>query len=88
MCQANHAQEIQLLVTDMVMPRMSDGELVTELSSRRPETKLLVLSGYPDNALERRVVARGDVHFMQKPFKPMKLVNTVRKILDGVLTPG
>ncbi len=40
-CQANQDQEIQLLVTDMVMPRMSGGELITEMSSSRPEKKLL-----------------------------------------------
>ena len=37
MCQANQDQEIQLLVTDMVMPRMLGGELITEMSSSRPE---------------------------------------------------
>ena len=36
-CQANQDQEIQLLVTDMVMPRMLGGELITEMSSSRPE---------------------------------------------------
>ena len=87
-CQANQNQEIQLLVTDMVMPRMSGGELITELSSSRPETKFLVVSGYAENALERSVVARGDVHFMQKPFKPVELLKTVREILDRVPEPA
>ncbi len=83
-CEANRAHRIDLLITDMVMPQMSGGELITELSSTRPETKFLVVSGYTENALERNVVARSDVHFMKKPFKPMELANTVREILDGV----
>jgi len=87
-CQANQDQEIQLLVTDMVMPRMSGGELITELSSRRPQTKFLVVSGYAEGAIERNVVTRNDVRFMQKPFKPKELADTVREILDGVPEPA
>ncbi len=83
-CQENQDKNIQLLVTDMVMPRMSGGELISEMSVSRPDTKFLVVSGYAEDALERSVVARSDVHFMQKPFKPMELANTVREILDGV----
>ena len=86
-CQANQDQEIQLLVTDMVMPRMSGGELITELSCRRPQTKFLVVSGYAEGAIERSIVTRSDVRFMQKPFKPMELADTVREILDGVPEP-
>ena len=87
-CQENQDQEIHLLVTDMVMPRMSGGELITELSSKRPETKFLVVSGYAEGAIERSAVTRGDVHFMQNPFKPMELANAVRAILDGVAEPS
>ncbi len=87
-CQENQDQDIHLLVTDMVMPRMSGGELITELSSKRPETKFLVVSGYAEGAVERCAVTRGDVHFMQKPFKPLELANAVRAILDGVPEPS
>ena len=80
-------EEIQLLVTDMVMPKMSGGELISELSSKRPETRFLVVSGYAEDTVERSVVARSDVHFMQKPFKPMELASTVREILDRVPKP-
>ncbi|MFB3097873.1 MAG: response regulator, partial [Dehalococcoidia bacterium] len=86
-CQANQDREIQLLVTDMVMPRMSGGKLITEMSSKRPETRFLVVSGYAEDTVERSIVARSDVHFMQKPFKPMELAETVRDILDGVSEP-
>jgi CheY-like chemotaxis protein len=86
-CQANQDQEINLLVTDMVMPRMSGGELITEMSGSRPETKFLVVSGYAESTLERSIVTRGDVRFMQKPFKPMELAEVVREILDGVPEP-
>ncbi len=58
------------------------------LSSKRPETKFLVVSGYAEGAIERSAVTRGDVHFMQKPFKPMELANAVRAILDGVAEPS
>ena len=71
-CQANQDQEIQLLVTDIVMPRMSGGELITEMSSSRPDKKLLVASGYAESNIERSDLTRGDDRFMQKPFKPME----------------
>ncbi len=87
-CEANQDQEIQLLVTDMVMPRMSGGELITELSSSRPATKFLVVSGYAESTLERSILTRGDVRFMQKPFKPADLAEVVREILDGVPEPA
>ena len=87
-CQADQKQEIQLLVTDMVMPRMSGGELITELSRSRPEIKFLVVSGYAESPMERSAVTRGDVRFMQKPFNPRELANTVREILDGVPKPA
>ncbi len=86
-CQANQNQEVQLLITDMVMPRMSGGEMITELSSRCPEIKFLVVSGYAESAIERSIVTRSIVHFMQKPFKPMELAEVVREILDGVPEP-
>ena len=87
-CQANQDQEINLLVTDMVMPRMSGGELITEMTGSRPETKFLVVSGYAESTLERSIVTRGDVRSMQKPFKPAELAEVVREILDGVPEPA
>ena len=87
MCEVNQYREIQLLITEIVMPQMSGGELVNEFSNRRPKTKLLVVSGYTEYALERSVVVRDDVQSMHKPFRPGELVSTVREILDGTITP-
>ena len=81
-CEANQDRDIQLLITDMVMPQMSGGELVSEFSKRRPTSKLLVVSGYSNGDIPRSVLARDDVHFMRKPFLPGELLETVRMILD------
>ena len=43
-----------------------------------------MVSGYVESDMERNVVTRDDVNFMQKPFKPTELADTVRGILDGV----
>ncbi|MFQ6028018.1 MAG: response regulator [Dehalococcoidia bacterium] len=83
--QLHQEKEIQLLITDMVMPRMSGTELINELSARRPTTKLLVISGYADSPLDRGTIVRSDVRFMHKPFMPAELACAVRETLDGNL---
>jgi PAS domain S-box-containing protein len=80
-CQ-RHPGPIHLLVTDVVMPRMSGGELADRLAPLRPGLKVLFLSGYADEALLRHGVAQGERAFLQKPFTPAVLARKVREILD------
>jgi DNA-binding NtrC family response regulator len=76
-----HAGKIDLLLSDVVMPKMSGPELAKRLGLERPETKLLCMSGYTDE----RVVHHGlleTVAFLQKPITPTALATQVRKVLD------
>jgi DNA-binding NtrC family response regulator len=74
---------IALLITDVVMPQLSGPALAKQLTTERPQLKVLYVSGYADNALGRHGVLESGIHFLQKPFKPDTLALKVREILDG-----
>jgi CheY-like chemotaxis protein len=73
---------IHLLVTDMVMPRMSGRELAVRFAEWRPSMKALFISGYTDNEISSQDVADSDISFLQKPFTPRQIANKVREVLD------
>jgi signal transduction histidine kinase len=74
--------EIHLLATDVVMPRMSGRDLADQLRTRRPEAKVLFLSGYTEAAVAHRGVLAAGGDFLQKPFTPPTLARKVREVLD------
>ncbi len=74
--------EIHLLLTDVVMPRMSGRELADRLAASRPSTKVLFMSGYTDDAVIRLGVGRADIAFLPKPLKVQTLAAKVRETLD------
>ena len=81
---------IELLLTDVLMPGISGKELADRLNQRRPETKVLFMSGHTENAIVHHGVLRPGIAFIQKPFRLETLVHKVREMLDAgqVLQPG
>ncbi len=77
-----HPGTVDLLISDMVMPGMSGKDLAGRLAPQRPDMKVLLMSGYSDEALEERGVS-SESGFIQKPFSTRELVREVRRSLDG-----
>jgi nitrogen-specific signal transduction histidine kinase/ActR/RegA family two-component response regulator len=73
---------IDLLIADIVMPKMSGCEVAKRLVLLRPHLKVLFLSGYTDDTVVRHGVRERSVPFLPKPFSPAALVNKVREVLD------
>jgi signal transduction histidine kinase len=77
-----HAGDIELLLTDVVMPRMSGRAVAEALSKTRPTLKVIYMSGYTDNAIVHHGVLDAGTHFLAKPFTSAALAAKVRQVLD------
>lgn len=73
---------IDILVTDVMMPRMSGRDLATRLTALRPSIKVLYASGYTQDITSRHGVFEPDVNFIQKPYTPHGLAARIRQLLD------
>ena len=78
-----HKGQIDLLVTDVVMPGMHGHELALLLEPTRPEMKVLYVSGYPDASIVHQGLLKPGLAFLQKPFGPDGLARKVREVLDA-----
>jgi CheY-like chemotaxis protein len=78
-----HASAIHILVTDVVMPGMSGRDVGRQLAARRPDMRVLYLSGYADDSIVHHGVLEPGLAFLQKPFAPETLVRRVRELLDA-----
>jgi PAS domain S-box-containing protein len=78
-----HQGQIDLLITDVVMPEMNGRELAENLLSRDPNLKRLYISGYTANVIAHHGVLDQGVHFIQKPFSMKDLGEKLRRALEG-----
>ncbi|HEV8393507.1 MAG TPA: PAS domain S-box protein [Vicinamibacterales bacterium] len=82
---SQHEGPIHLLATDLVMPRMSGLEVASQLSQLLPDMRILLMSGYPNEAVIRHGVPPG-ASLLQKPFNAVALARAVRQVLDASTT--
>ena len=82
----HHKGFIHLLLTDVVMPGMNGRELARRIAHLRPNTKILFMSGYTENVIDRNGTIDPGVELLQKPFSMSELVSKVREVLG--VSPG
>ena len=75
----NLSGKIHLVITDIVMPLMEGDELIRNLREIKPDIKIIVVSGYSNEAVQREKMADA---FIKKPFESIELLSAVRQILD------
>ena len=78
-----HAGPIDLLMTDLIMPRMSGHLLASRLITERPRLKVLYVSGYTELAAHNQALVTGDIHYLPKPVTPTSLARKVREVLES-----
>jgi PAS domain S-box-containing protein len=79
---------IDLLVSDLCMPKMGGIELAAQLKGSRPEVRVLFVSGYPGDDVVEKPVASAGAPILQKPFDMRYLASAVRCVLDGIEVPS
>jgi two-component system, cell cycle sensor histidine kinase and response regulator CckA len=75
------ADDIDLLITDVVMPQIDGPSLVRKVRELQPSIKVIFISGYAEDAFRQRLGSDGDIHFLAKPFSLKQLATKVKEVL-------
>lgn len=79
---SEHSPKFDLIISDMIMPRMGGKELLEHVQLKLPGIKVLLVSGYTDDALVDRGALGPGIAFLEKPFSLKQLAQRVREVLD------
>ncbi|MBV9552860.1 MAG: PAS domain-containing protein [Alphaproteobacteria bacterium] len=77
------AEKIDLLITDVVMPKMDGPGLVREVRETHPEMKVIFISGYTEDSFRQRLDSDSNIHFLPKPFSLKQLASKVKEVIGG-----
>ena len=78
-----YGDDIDLLLTDVVMPEINGRVLAEKLQKNRPDMKVIFMSGYTDDVIVQQGILRQEMPFLQKPFTAKQLTQLIRMLLDG-----
>jgi CheY-like chemotaxis protein len=78
----NHEAQIDLLLTDVILPGLTGKDLADRLQDVRPGLTVLFMSGYTEDVIAHRGVIDPGLHYLPKPFTPRRLAEKVREVLD------
>jgi two-component system, cell cycle sensor histidine kinase and response regulator CckA len=76
-------EQIDLLITDVVMPHMDGPDLVRHVRESHPEMKVIFISGYTEDAFRQRLDSDSEIHFLPKPFNLKQLASKVKEVISG-----
>ncbi len=82
-----HPTPIHLLLSDVILPKMNGFEIAKRARAIRPETLVIYMSGFTDDALSKHGVRAEDINLLEKPFTPSTLLRKVREFLDAEAPP-
>ncbi|GFO60569.1 hypothetical protein GMST_28940 [Geomonas silvestris] len=77
-----HEQEIDLLILDVVMPKLNGKETFSEICARKPGSKAIFISGYTADIMDKNGLADQGLHLVNKPLLPSQLLSKVREVLQ------
>jgi two-component system, cell cycle sensor histidine kinase and response regulator CckA len=75
------SEAVELLITDVVMPKMDGPNLVKQVRELHPEMKVIFISGYTEDAFRKRLDRDSDIHFLPKPFSLKQLAGKVKEVM-------
>jgi two-component system cell cycle sensor histidine kinase/response regulator CckA len=78
---ASHKDPVDLIITDVVMPRMDGPTLIKEVRQKQPSLKVIFISGYAEDNFRRRLDMDSDIHFLPKPFSLKQLAGKVKEVM-------
>jgi PAS domain S-box-containing protein len=78
----HHRDEIEAVITDMGLPRMSGQDLFTRIREMDPSSRVVLASGYLDTELKSHLIALGAKAFLQKPYQPNDILRVIRGVID------
>jgi two-component system, cell cycle sensor histidine kinase and response regulator CckA len=81
---ATAAEKIDLLITDVVMPRMDGPMLIRKVRETHPDLKVIFISGYTEDNFRQRLDSDSEIHFLPKPFTLKQLAAKVKEVISGV----
>jgi two-component system cell cycle sensor histidine kinase/response regulator CckA len=81
---AELAEPVDLIITDVVMPRMDGPALIRQVREKLPDVKVIFISGYTEDTFRKRLGNEDDIHFLAKPFTLQDLAGRVKEVLAHV----